>query len=82
MASLEARLKAELSAQVQEVDGLRTRMETQDQEHLKQTQQLNQKVPDPPDPQVLVQNQEVSLKVLKDLSVNEQNLQGQSKSRV
>uniref|UniRef100_UPI0037E82327 ribosome-binding protein 1b isoform X2 n=1 Tax=Semicossyphus pulcher TaxID=241346 RepID=UPI0037E82327 len=43
-ASLEVRLKAELSAQVQEVDALRTKMETADQEHLKQTQQLNQKI--------------------------------------
>ncbi|KAM7009744.1 ribosome-binding protein 1-like, partial [Tautogolabrus adspersus] len=44
MASLEARLKADLSAQVQEVDTLRTRMETADQEHLKHTEQLNQKI--------------------------------------
>ncbi|CAJ1053347.1 ribosome-binding protein 1b [Xyrichtys novacula] len=44
MASLEARSKAELSAQVQEVDTLRIKMETTDQEHLKLTQQLNQKI--------------------------------------
>uniref|UniRef100_A0A8C4EC92 Ribosome binding protein 1b n=1 Tax=Dicentrarchus labrax TaxID=13489 RepID=A0A8C4EC92_DICLA len=44
MASLEARLKAELSARVQEVDTLQTRMRTGDQEHLKLTQQLNQKI--------------------------------------
>lgn len=44
MASLEARLKAEQSARVQEVTGLQTRIQTADQEHLKHTQQLNQKV--------------------------------------
>ena len=44
MASLEARLKAELGARGQEVDTLRANMQTADQEHLKQTQQLNQKV--------------------------------------
>lgn len=44
MASLEARLKAELAARGQEVDALRANMQTADQEHLKQTQQLNHKV--------------------------------------
>ncbi len=44
MVSLEARLKGELSAQVQEVSTLRARMRTADQEHLKNTQKLNQKV--------------------------------------
>ncbi|XP_044047409.1 ribosome-binding protein 1b isoform X5 [Siniperca chuatsi] len=44
MASLEAGLKAELSSRVQEVDALQARMQTADQEHLKQTQQLNQKI--------------------------------------
>lgn len=43
MASLEAHLKAELRARVQEVDTLKTRMQTADQEHLKHTQQLNHK---------------------------------------
>ncbi|XP_042281494.1 ribosome-binding protein 1b isoform X4 [Thunnus maccoyii] len=44
MASLEARLKAELGARGQEVDTLKAKMQTADQEHLKQTQQLNQKI--------------------------------------
>ncbi|XP_030272852.1 ribosome-binding protein 1b [Sparus aurata] len=44
MANLEARLKAEQSARVQEVTGLQTRIQTADQEHLKHTQQLNQKI--------------------------------------
>lgn len=44
MASLEVRLKKDLNVQVQEVSALRTRMQTADQEHLKHTQQLNQKV--------------------------------------
>ncbi|GAA6225646.1 ribosome-binding protein 1-like [Lates japonicus] len=44
MASLEAHLKAELRARVQEVDTMKTRMQTADQEHLKHTQQLNQKI--------------------------------------
>ncbi|KAM6942505.1 ribosome-binding protein 1b isoform 12-T12 [Lycodopsis pacificus] len=44
MASLDARLKAELGAQVQKVDAMRATMETTNQEHLRQTQQLNQKI--------------------------------------
>ncbi|XP_054460262.1 ribosome-binding protein 1b [Anoplopoma fimbria] len=44
MASLDARLKAELSAQVQKVKDMRATMETANQEHLRQTQQLNQKI--------------------------------------
>ncbi|XP_049899667.1 ribosome-binding protein 1b isoform X3 [Epinephelus moara] len=44
MASLDASLKAELSARVQEVDTMRARMEAAHQEHLKHTQQLNQKI--------------------------------------
>lgn len=44
VASLDARLKAELSAQVQKVDAMQARMETANQEHLNQTQKLNQKV--------------------------------------
>ncbi|KAL6111237.1 rrbp1 [Pungitius sinensis] len=44
MASLDARLKAELSAQVQKVNSMRVTMETTTQKHLKQTQQLNQKI--------------------------------------
>ncbi|XP_073343168.1 ribosome-binding protein 1b isoform X2 [Pagrus major] len=44
MASLEARLKAEQSARVQEVNGLQAKIQTADQEHLKHTQQLNQKI--------------------------------------
>lgn len=42
--SLEARLKAEQSTRVQEVNALQTRMQTADQDHLKHVQQLNQKV--------------------------------------
>ncbi|XP_075938835.1 ribosome-binding protein 1b isoform X3 [Anarhichas minor] len=44
MASLDARLKAELGAQVQKVDAMWATMETANQEHLRQTQQLNQKI--------------------------------------
>ncbi|KAI3352702.1 hypothetical protein L3Q82_020163 [Scortum barcoo] len=44
MASLEARLKAELSAQIREVAALQARMQTADQEHQKNIQQLNQKI--------------------------------------
>ncbi|XP_074487317.1 ribosome-binding protein 1b isoform X2 [Sebastes fasciatus] len=44
VASLDARLKAELSAQVQKVDAMQARMETANQEHLNQTQKLNQKI--------------------------------------
>uniref|UniRef100_A0A8C2XDC9 Ribosome binding protein 1b n=1 Tax=Cyclopterus lumpus TaxID=8103 RepID=A0A8C2XDC9_CYCLU len=43
-ASLDARSKAELSAHVQKVDAIRATMETANQEHLRQTQQLNQKI--------------------------------------
>ncbi|XP_041822774.1 ribosome-binding protein 1b isoform X2 [Chelmon rostratus] len=42
--SLEARLKAEQSTRVQEVNALQTRMQTADQDHLKHVQQLNQKI--------------------------------------
>lgn len=44
MLSLEARLKAEQSARVQEVSSLRTKQQTAEQDHQKQTQQLQQKV--------------------------------------
>ncbi|XP_059186205.1 ribosome-binding protein 1b isoform X2 [Centropristis striata] len=44
LASLDTRLKAELSAQVQKVNAVQIRMDTAEQEHLKQTQQLNQKI--------------------------------------
>uniref|UniRef100_A0A3B4XI70 Ribosome binding protein 1b n=1 Tax=Seriola lalandi dorsalis TaxID=1841481 RepID=A0A3B4XI70_SERLL len=41
---MEAHLKSQLSARVQEVDAMKTRMKTVDQEHLKHTQQLNKKI--------------------------------------
>ncbi|KAM8880071.1 ribosome-binding protein 1b isoform 4-T4 [Spinachia spinachia] len=44
MASLDARLKVELSVQVQKVNSIRVTMETTDEEHRKHTQQLNQKI--------------------------------------
>ncbi|KAM7419981.1 hypothetical protein PAMA_016878 [Pampus argenteus] len=44
MVSLVASLRAELGARGQEVETLRANMQTADQEHLKQTQQLNQKI--------------------------------------
>ncbi|XP_070771485.1 ribosome-binding protein 1b [Enoplosus armatus] len=44
MESLEARLKVALSSRVQEVDVLQARMQAADREHLKLTQQLNQKI--------------------------------------
>ncbi|XP_010791335.1 ribosome-binding protein 1-like, partial [Notothenia coriiceps] len=44
MGSLDARLKAELSAQTQKLDAMRVSMEAGEQEHLKLTETLNQKV--------------------------------------
>ncbi|KAM7394842.1 hypothetical protein PAMP_021622 [Pampus punctatissimus] len=44
MVSLVASLRAELGARGQEVETLRDNMQTADREHLKQTQQLNQKI--------------------------------------